>query len=169
MGMEGGFPGGPGFGPPRSGFPPPGAGFFPSAEFGIEGQPGLAPAEADTFLPDDPDAVFPLACRRDAWRLYTLAEALAPDDSDGGIAALLEGEKARQAAELAAKLRQAAVTLDATPTEATLTAILTEIGPQVGVAPPAEEPPQPAGDGPPQRPSSPFDRPARNDPFGPAG
>jgi len=168
MGTEGGFPGGPGFGPP-GGFPPTGGGFFPSPEFGIEGQPGLASAETESFVPEDLDAVFPLACRRDAWRLYTLAEALAPDDGEGGIAALLEGEKARQAAELAAKLRQAAVDLDATPTEATLTAILTKIGPQVGVAPPAAAPPQPAGDALPQRPSSPFDRPARNDPFGPAG
>jgi hypothetical protein len=169
MGMEGGFPGGPGFGPPGGGFPPPGAGFFSPAEFGIEGQPGLAPAEAETFIPEDPDAVFPLACRRDAWRLHTLAEALAPGSGEGGIAALLEGENARRAADLAAKLRQAAVDLDTTPTEATLTAILTEIGPRVGVAPPAADPPKPAGGDLPQRPGSPFDQPARNDPFGPAG
>ena len=57
-------------------------------EFGAGGEFGV---EADE------DAVPPLACRRDAWRLYVLAEAIRPGRSGPGLADLLAGDPAASA------------------------------------------------------------------------
>lgn len=123
-------------------------------EFGAgDAQPGVV----------DEDAVPALACRRNAWRLYTLAEAVQPASAGTGLARLLKGEPAATAAELATTLRQAAVELDANPDEGSLIAALEDIenlaaGPETGQQP-AE------GQVPPTQPASPFDQPAGNSPF----
>jgi len=105
----------------------------------------------------DEDAVPSLACRRDAWRLFRLAEAIKPARSGPGLADLLEGDAAAAAGDLASTLRQAALDLDAGPNEATLKQALDaikELGPAAkaqpatGGAKPEAAPPKPAEESP---------------------
>jgi len=112
----------------------------------------------------DGDAVPPLACRRNAWRLFLLAEAIQPARSGPGLAGLLQGDAATAAADLATALRQAALDLDAQPDEATLKKALKSLaaaaGPGKAGQPATPEPP--AGG---QAPGgSPFDPPAAGQP-----
>ncbi len=159
---EGGFRGGPGFdgmrppGPP--GYPPEG-GFMmtPDQRFGDGSETGgVAPPNPLTL---DEDTIGPLACRRDAWRLYVLAEAIKPKTAAGGLAGLIDDADAAAKAAIAAdELRQLAADLDEDPTEAVLVEALKQIGPAVGVPVPSDDL-DPFGDRPPgRRPASPFDR-----------
>jgi hypothetical protein len=150
VGGEPGF----GFAPPPQGLELGGGGIFGGELGGGEGMPELA----------DEDAVPTLACRRDAWRLFLLAEAIQPARSGPGLAGLLQGDAATAAADLATALRQAALDLDAQPDEATLKQALASLsaaaGPGKGGQP--TNPEQPAGG---QAPGgSPFDPPATGQP-----
>ena len=78
-------------------------------------------------------------CRRAAWRLSVLADAILTDDSKRGVA-VLGGAASPAAMELAQTLRGAAMELDALPEETTLRQIL------LGLKPPPP-PAAPAADG----------------------
>ncbi|NCX97742.1 MAG: hypothetical protein EBX35_03985 [Planctomycetia bacterium] len=120
---------------------------------------GLTPAVADE------DAVQPLACRRNAWRLFTLAEAIKPARSGAGLAGLLAGAAATAATDLATDLREAAIDLDKRPDEATLEAALAKLREVAPTGAPVPGPGQPAGTGAAAKEASPFDQPAGNSPF----
>lgn len=120
---------------------------------------GVEPiAGGDSLQPLDPDAVPTAACRRDAWRLFSLADAIKPTRGSPGLADLLSGEKAAAAADLATTLHTAAKDLDRQADEASLKQALDAIK----EAARAGAGPQPAGGD--ARPASPFDEPA-NGPF----
>ena len=110
----------PGMMPP--GMMPPGMGGDPS------GQPAV-----EQMIPRE-------VCRRAAWRLAVLADSILTDDSKRGIA-VLGGEAAPAAVELAQNLRRAAMELDATPEELTLRQALTGLKPPAPAAAAAEGPP----------------------------
>jgi hypothetical protein len=63
------------------------------------------------------------ACRRDAWRLVALADAIAASNGTTGLATLL-GNAAGPATQLAAALRDGGMAIDQTPDEASVTAAL---------------------------------------------
>jgi len=119
-GVPGGFPGGVPGGVP-GGFP---------------GDPSTQPPTTQSLIPRE-------ACRRAAWRLATLADAILSDDSKRGLA-LLENAPSPAARALSQKLRRAALELDATPEETVLRQALTDLKPP---APPAAQanPPETAG------------------------
>ncbi len=105
-----GFPGGAGgrgTAPPRGG------------QFGGEGMFGGLPGN-DLAADIDEDGVLPLAYRRNAWRLLTLADSLQPSQGGAGIVSLLQGDAAAEAIELAAALREQGQALLKTPDEKTL-------------------------------------------------
>ena len=120
---------------------------------------GLTPAIVDE------DAVPTLACRRNAWRLFTLAEAIKPARSGAGLAGLLSGAAATAATDLATDLRESAIDLDKQPDEATLAAALAKLQELAPTAAPAPGPGQPAATGAPAKEASPFDQPAGGSPF----
>jgi len=86
--------------------------------FAGEGMFGGLPADDATEA--DEDAVLPLACLRNAWRLTTLADAVQPAQGSTGLVPLLQGDAAAEAIDLATMLRQQGRALLATPDEATL-------------------------------------------------
>ncbi len=105
--------------------------------FGLGG-PGAA-FEGAQAMPTvfDPDAVPPQACRRNAWRLMTLAAAIKPEGSGrGGMAAALTGDAAAAAIELATILRREGKAITTQPDEASLKTALAAIG--VGPKPAVE-------------------------------
>jgi hypothetical protein len=85
------------------------------------------------------------ACRRAAWRLWVLAEAILTDDSKRGVA-LLGGEASPAAVDLAQSLRRAAMDLDATPEESMLRQALADLKPAAPAAKTEEETPAAAGE-----------------------
>jgi hypothetical protein len=87
------------------------------------------------------------ACRRAAWRLWVLAEAILTDDSKRGVA-LLGGEASPAAVDLAQSLRRAAMDLDATPEESMLRQALADLKPAAPAAKIEEETPADAGNPP---------------------
>lgn len=113
----------------------------------------------------DEDAVPTLACRRNAWRLFTLAEALKPSRSGAGLAGLLAGDAATAATDLATMLRQLAIDLDKQPDEATLKEAIAELQKSAGPADATAGSGKPAGNAAPAEPASPFDQPAGGSPF----
>lgn len=135
----------------------------PGGFFGGEGAgdlgAGLTPAVVDE------DAVQTLACRRNAWRLFTLAEAIKPARSGAGLAGLLSGAAATAATDLATDLRESAMDLDKQPDEATLAAALKKLKELASPAEAAPGPGQPADKGAPAKEASPFDQPAGRSPF----
>jgi hypothetical protein len=72
-------------------------------------------------------------CRRAAWRLAVLADAILTDDSKRGLA-LLDAAGQPAFGELAQTLRRAALELDANPEEATLRQALADLKPPAPVA-----------------------------------
>jgi len=97
-------------------------------------------------------ALLPLSCRRTAWRLATLADALLSADGTSGIG-LAAGADRQSAAELAALLRRAATDIDANPDETSIEAALATLAdaPAPAAAPPApasEQPAEPAAESP---------------------
>ena len=116
----------------------------------------------------DEDAVPSLACRRNAWRLFTLAEAIKPARSGAGLADLLSGDAATTAADLATRLRESAIGLDKQPDEPTLTTALAELGKLAGpgqAAAPAAKPAGKPGSGAEPSPFDQPDEPAGGSPF----
>jgi hypothetical protein len=109
----------------------------------------------------DDDAVSAAACRRDAWRLAALADAVKPEEGTGGIVTIAQGDLAAEAIALASLLRKHAREILSTPAEQTLKTALTDlkesgatVAPAAGGQPPAE----------PGTASSPFDDPAASPP-----
>ena len=96
---------------------------------GMGGDPSGQPA-VEQMIPRE-------VCRRAAWRLAVLADSILTDDSKRGIA-VLGGEAAPPAVELAQNLRRAAMELDATPEELTLRQALTGLKPPAPAAAAAE-------------------------------
>jgi hypothetical protein len=135
----------------------------PGGFFGGEGSgdlgAGLTPAVVDE------DAVPTLACRRNAWRLFTLAEAIKPARSGAGLAGLLSGAAATAATDLATDLRESAIDLDKQPDEATLEAALKKLEELASPAEATARPGQPADKATPGKQDSPFDQPAGGSPF----
>jgi hypothetical protein len=143
---------------PRAGGPEASGGVLFGGPIGGELGDGAAPPEVV-----DEDAVPPLACRRNAWRLYGLAEAVQPARGGAGLAGMLQGEPAAAAADLATTMRQAAVELDANPDEAAVAAALAKLRNLAGAAaPPAGGAGKADGQA---TPASPFDQPASGSPF----
>jgi hypothetical protein len=101
----------------QPGFPQPGGpgpGFpGPPTDFGM--QAGGA-AMDQLAIPEQ-------ACRRDAWRLVALADAIAASNGTTGLATLL-GNAAGPATQLAAALRDGGMAIDQTPDESSVTAAL---------------------------------------------
>ncbi len=124
---------------------------------------GSDPAASSLAIPEQ-------ACRRDAWRLVTLADAIDPGNGRPGLAALL-GASAAPAQQLAATLRDAGLVIDQTPDEESVVAAIKAIkapaqAPAGGAAPaqpaaaPQQEPEQEPAAQPAGGPNaSPFDSP----------
>jgi hypothetical protein len=129
-----GFPGGAG----GRGMAAPGRGRF-AGEGMFGGLPGDDATEADE------DAVLPLACLRNAWRLMTLADAVQPTQGSAGLVPLLQGDAATEAIDVATMLRNQGQALLATPDEATLKKALELLKSLQGAARPAG--PAPTADG----------------------
>jgi len=142
-GPPGGFGSPDGYAPP-GGFGMPG-GFGPPGGFGMPGDPSGMPL-TEQFIPRE-------VCRRAAWRLAVLADAILTDDSKRGLA-MLGGAPAPADPKLAQSLRRAAMDLDTTPEEATLRQALTELKPELKPPAPAaaDEKPEPAAARPPAPP-----------------
>jgi len=144
-GPPGGF-GSPDGYPPPGGFGPPGGGFGPPGGFGMPGDPSGMPL-TEQFIPRE-------VCRRAAWRLAVLADAILTDDSKRGLA-MLGGAPAPADPSLAKSLRRAAMDLDTTPEDATLRQALTDLKQDLkrDLKPPApaavDEKPEPAAARPP--------------------
>jgi hypothetical protein len=114
-------------------------------------RPAAADAPGAVQQPAADSALLPLACRRTAWRLATLADALLSADGTSGIG-LMVGADRQAAADLAAKLRQAATAIDATPDEQSIAAALATLtggpAPVTPAAPATDQPGAPAADSP---------------------
>jgi hypothetical protein len=111
-------------------------------------RPAAADAPGAVQQPAADSALLPLACRRNAWRLATLADALLSADGTSGIG-LMAGADRQAAADLAAKLRQAATAIDATPDEQSIAAALATLtGRPTPATPATDQPGAPAADSP---------------------
>jgi len=106
------------------------AGQQAAMQFGAEFAGGGDPAVSGLAVPEQ-------ACRRNAWRLVTLADAIDSGDGRPGLASLLGGSAA-PAKQLAATLRDAGLAIDQTPDEESVVAAITAI----------KAPPQPQADAP---------------------
>jgi hypothetical protein len=86
---------------------------------GMPGMGGELPAE---------DGLRSAVCRRAAWRLYALGDAIVPDSKKGGLATLIDkdGDGAKQ---LAALLKDGGEALDAEPYGYVLLEALDELDP----------------------------------------
>lgn len=136
------------------------AGQQPIVQPGMDPAVGIEPAMKSLAIPEQ-------ACRRNAWRLVTLADAIDSGDESPGLASLL-GAAAAPAKQLAATLRDAGLAIDQTPDEESVVAAIKSIKapaqPQTG-APAAAQPaaaqePMPAPAEQPAGPNaSPFDSP----------
>lgn len=115
------------------------------------------PADAATSRPESQPrtTMAELACRRNAWRLVTLADALATEDEAGGLASL-PGKAGESARELADILRTHGLEIDASPTEDAVRTAAAVLGAKTAPtdapatapnasAQPAAKPDQPAG------------------------
>jgi len=117
---------------PPGGMPPP----SPFTNF-----PGQA-ASAEQLIPTE-------VCRRAAWRLATLADAILAADGQRGLVKLPDADSP-EARELSQKLRRAAMELDAEPYDAIVVQALTDLRPPVAArdqdepAAAVEEEPKPA-------------------------
>jgi hypothetical protein len=147
--------------------PAPRAGRPGASGGGLFGGPsdGVLGAENSSETVVDEDAVPVLACRRNAWRLYGLAEAVKPARDGSGLAGLLQGDAAAAAAGVATTMRDAAVALDTTPDEESLAAALADIRKLAAAPGPATGEGNAGAAANPAQPASPFDQPASNSPF----
>jgi len=134
------------------------------------GMPALPPGmgfEGMAMPVVDPLATSEQACRRAAWRLYTLGAAILTPDAKQGLA-LLMGDAAEPAKTLAGQLVKEGLTIDADPVEDALLDALDVLRPPVDGGKPAKratrqpKPDEPADeDGKPEADpnASPFDNP----------
>lgn len=101
-------------------------------------QPGMG-FEGMAMPVVDPLATPEQACRRAAWRLYTLGAAILTPDEKQGLALLL-GDAAGPAKALAGQLVKEGLTIDADPVEDALLDALDVLRPPAGGAKPAKRP-----------------------------
>lgn len=136
-----------------------GAGAVPRSGLGGVPMGGPVGAGGPPVIPEQ-------VCRRQAWRLVLLADALAGPDGSKGLAAVSQGADADKAAKLAKVFRDSGMAIDAEPFEDVLASSLDAIknAGRVPAAPvPAQQPGgQPAQPGEPAKPAdapgaSPFD------------
>lgn len=127
---------------------------------GGDGQPRGQPAGAPANEPTIPT----LACRRNAWRLATCADAIEGADGGAGLASLL-GDAAAAAKELTGSLRQGAAGLDANPDEQSVLDALEKLGKSVTSTAPAVNRPAPAAAG--EKPQEPQAAPPKGEPTSP--
>jgi hypothetical protein len=106
-------------------------------------QPGNAPAGGSDPAVNAGLSIPEQACRRNAWRLVTLADAIDSGNGDPGLAALL-GDSAAPAKQLAATLRDAGMAIDQTPDEESVVTAITSIKAPAQVPAGAPVPAQPA-------------------------
>lgn len=134
----------------------------PIMQPGIDPMGGNEPALKSLAIPEQ-------SCRRNAWRLVTLADAIDSGDGRPGLARLL-GAAAAPAKQLAATLRDAGLAIDQTPDEESVVAAIKSIkapaqSPAGAAAPvqPAVAAPQEPRQAPAEQPAgpnaSPFDSP----------
>lgn len=123
-----------------------------SGEFGNAG--GAATVE---------DPIDTLVIRRDAWRLMTLANALASPDGTSGLASLATAAAAPRVRAAADALRQSAQALDQTPDAAVVKQTLADLQ---RLARPAAAAGAASGSGPAATPQPAVQQPAAGDPFG---
>lgn len=97
---------------------------------------GSDPAVSGLAVPEQ-------ACRRNAWRLVTLADAIDSGDARPGLAALL-GPAAAPAKQLAATFRDAGMAIDQTPDEESVVAAIKAIKAPAQAPPRAAAPAQPS-------------------------
>lgn len=102
-----------------------------------------------------------LVCRRNAWRLWTCADALASEDGTKGLGRLLSGDAAAAAGKAAATLRQAAATLDEHPDERSVLEAIKSLGGQAAAEADVRPASQPGTDAPARA-----DTPGDANPFG---
>jgi len=116
---------------------------YPAPGYPAAGSPDMGTMSGASFDPSQPKPPVQLipkeACRRAAWRLAVLADAILADDSKRGLA-LLGGEVLPADKELAQKIRRAALELDAEPDEPTLRQALTDLKPPEPAAGADDEP-----------------------------
>jgi hypothetical protein len=155
--------------PPQPVAQPAGGGFFGGGIFGGEPAPGGADGgdgQLGVQPVMDPDAVPGRACRHNAWRLVSLADAIQPEASkDAGIASVLAGDAAAKAIELATVLRAQGLAIETAPDEASVKAALEAIA---ALASPAQPDDPGAAEATPAQPAPPTTPPA-NSPFGAPG
>lgn len=115
------------------------------------------------------DGLRQTVCRRAAWRLYSLGDAIVPSSKKGGLAALLDKDD-RQPQQLAAQLKEAGESLDAEPFGDILIAALDALDPAgakqraaKAVRPDRE---QPDDEKPATKPDAPADEKPSDNPFG---
>lgn len=126
---------------------------FPGAPGEFGGMPG-----GGTTTVDDP--IDELVVRRDAWRLMTLATAVATADGAAGLSALLAGDAAARSKAIAQTLRESALALDRSLDAASMKQAYAAIERLGGIAGAAA--PRPAAGGP----APAAEPPTGNDPFG---
>jgi hypothetical protein len=152
--------------PPPPSAPPGVEGFFGGGIFGGEPAAGggaSTDGQLGIQVVVDPDAVPAMACRRNAWRLVSLADALQPEASkDAGIASVLTGDAAAPATELATVLRAQGLAIESARDEASVKEALAAIE---GLAAAAQPDAPDAAPGTPALPTPPTTPPA-DSPFG---
>lgn len=141
---------------------------------GTTGQPGGQPGgQRMAAMPQAgpiAEGLGEAVCRRAAWRLYTLGEAIVPGSKKGGLVSLLDKDSAA-AERLAETLKEAGESLDAEPLGTLLLATLDALDPAGGKkrserpSPPPLEEPQP-GRPPEAKPAVPNEPAPSEDPFG---
>ena len=116
-----------------------GPGFVPRGPM-----PGMAGMEGEVLAED---GLRTAVCRRAAWRLYTLGDAIVPDSKKGGLAALIDkdGDGTKQ---LAALLKESGEALDAEPYGYVLLKALDDLDPAGAKKREAEAIPAAAADDP---------------------
>jgi hypothetical protein len=122
-------------------------------------QLGNAPAGGSDPAANTGLAIPEQACRRNAWRLVTLADAIDSGDGGPGLAALL-GQSAAPAKQLAAALRDAGMAIDQTPDEESVVAAIKSIKTPAQAPAGAPVPAQPAADAPQTPAQEPAEQPA---------
>lgn len=122
---------------------PDAGGILGGGTFGTEAAGSGALGESGVAAVVDPEAIPPRACRRDAWRLMSLGDALQSGKTKGaGIASVLSGNAAADAIQLASILREQGSAIDAAPVEESVKTALAAIEAMPSAAPgqPAESP-----------------------------
>jgi hypothetical protein len=126
------------------------AGQQAAEQVGIPAAAGVDPADKSLAIPEQ-------ACRRNAWRIVTLADAIDAGEGRPGLAALL-GPAAAPAKQLAATLRDAGLAIDQSADEQSVVTAIKSI--KAPAQSPAAAPAQPAAAAPEEPKQEPAEQPA---------